>query len=327
MGAEPAALRRHAGHQPGRPGALRLRAARRARAPRALEAAAGAATDAVGARQHQGPAWHLRQGRAREPARHAALHPRRPAAGVRRPRRSAPARRSRRCVDRGVGLDRRLRRVSRDGSRAAQQGLVPSRPRAFRAEVQPRRRASRSAPIACWRSRCASCTKTQEEFRRVASRVNGGDPLAAWQKTKADHPPAGQARVGRRGAARGARRLHPPRAHHHASRRRAGRRAANPALLPLDVRQHVDTRTVRVAAGARVLLHHRRRSGVAGGASGRAPARLQLRRAVVDLDSRGVPRPLPALSAPAPGRARRCASRSCSRRRRSSKAGPTTASR
>jgi uncharacterized protein (DUF885 family) len=33
---------------------------------------------------------------------------------------------------------------------------------------------------------------TQEEFRKVASRVNGGDPLAAWQKTKADHPPAGQ---------------------------------------------------------------------------------------------------------------------------------------
>jgi uncharacterized protein (DUF885 family) len=34
--------------------------------------------------------------------------------------------------------------------------------------------------------------RTQEEFRRVASRLNGGDPLAAWQKTKADHPPAGQ---------------------------------------------------------------------------------------------------------------------------------------
>ncbi len=33
---------------------------------------------------------------------------------------------------------------------------------------------------------------TQEEFRRAASRVNGGDPLAAWHKTKADHPPAGQ---------------------------------------------------------------------------------------------------------------------------------------
>ena len=34
--------------------------------------------------------------------------------------------------------------------------------------------------------------KTQDEFRRVAARVNGGDPVAAWQKTKADHPPAGK---------------------------------------------------------------------------------------------------------------------------------------
>jgi uncharacterized protein (DUF885 family) len=34
--------------------------------------------------------------------------------------------------------------------------------------------------------------RTQDEFRRVASRVNGGDPLTAWQKTKADHPPAGK---------------------------------------------------------------------------------------------------------------------------------------
>jgi uncharacterized protein (DUF885 family) len=34
--------------------------------------------------------------------------------------------------------------------------------------------------------------ETQEEFRRVASRVNGGDPLATWQKAKAEHPPAGK---------------------------------------------------------------------------------------------------------------------------------------
>ncbi|MEP6916649.1 MAG: DUF885 domain-containing protein, partial [Acidobacteriota bacterium] len=33
---------------------------------------------------------------------------------------------------------------------------------------------------------------TQEEFRRVASRLNGGDPMAAWTKAKDDHPPAGQ---------------------------------------------------------------------------------------------------------------------------------------
>src|SRR5687767_4994015 len=33
---------------------------------------------------------------------------------------------------------------------------------------------------------------TQDEFRRVASRVNGGDPLAAWAKAKEDHPAAGE---------------------------------------------------------------------------------------------------------------------------------------
>jgi uncharacterized protein (DUF885 family) len=33
---------------------------------------------------------------------------------------------------------------------------------------------------------------TQEEFRRVASRLNGSDPLSAWQKAKQDHPAAGQ---------------------------------------------------------------------------------------------------------------------------------------
>ena len=32
----------------------------------------------------------------------------------------------------------------------------------------------------------------QEEFRRVAGRLNGGDPVAAWEKAKAQHPPAGQ---------------------------------------------------------------------------------------------------------------------------------------
>lgn len=33
---------------------------------------------------------------------------------------------------------------------------------------------------------------TQEEFRRTASRRNGGDPLSAWAKVKDDHPPAGR---------------------------------------------------------------------------------------------------------------------------------------
>jgi uncharacterized protein (DUF885 family) len=32
---------------------------------------------------------------------------------------------------------------------------------------------------------------TQDEFKRVATRMNGGDPLAAWAKVKLDHPAAG----------------------------------------------------------------------------------------------------------------------------------------
>ncbi len=34
--------------------------------------------------------------------------------------------------------------------------------------------------------------QTQEEFRRVASRMNGGDPAAVWAKAKHDHPPPGE---------------------------------------------------------------------------------------------------------------------------------------
>jgi uncharacterized protein (DUF885 family) len=33
---------------------------------------------------------------------------------------------------------------------------------------------------------------TQDEFRRVASRLNGGDPLSAWARAKEQHPAAGE---------------------------------------------------------------------------------------------------------------------------------------
>ena len=33
---------------------------------------------------------------------------------------------------------------------------------------------------------------TQEEFRTVAGRLNGGDPMAAWQKTRQSHPAPGE---------------------------------------------------------------------------------------------------------------------------------------
>jgi uncharacterized protein (DUF885 family) len=34
--------------------------------------------------------------------------------------------------------------------------------------------------------------QTQEDFRRAASRLNGGDPLTAWQNAKSEHPLPGQ---------------------------------------------------------------------------------------------------------------------------------------
>lgn len=35
-------------------------------------------------------------------------------------------------------------------------------------------------------------SETQEEFRAIAGRLNGGDPLAAWRAAKEEHPPAGE---------------------------------------------------------------------------------------------------------------------------------------
>ena len=327
LGAQPAALRRHAGDQPRRPGALRLRAARRARAPRPVEAAPGAALDAGGARQHQGSARHLRQGRAREPARHAALHPRRSAARVRRPRRSAPARRSRRCVDRSVDLDRSCtssfsRPISRRAARARSASAASVSSRSSRLDEGITVGADRLLAIAT-----RELQKTQDEFRRVASRVNGGDPLAAWQKTKADHPPAGKlVSVAEEQLAeladfiRRERIITLPEGAPVAG-------APDAALLSLDVREHVDAGAVRVAAGSRVLLHHRRRSVVAA-PSGRTStcATSTTARCGRSRSTRSFPATSCTTSTCARS-SRRCASRSSSRRRRSSKAGRTTASR
>ena len=169
--------------------------------------------------------------------------------------------------------------------------------------------------------------KTQDEFRRVASRVNGGDPLAAWQKTKADHPPAGKlVAVAEEQLAELADFI-----------RREGI-ISLPEGAPVTVRPTprfyrwtsasmwtpgpFESRPVRAFYYITDVD-----PAWATGTPGRAPARLQLRRALVDLDSRGVSGPLPPLPAPAPGRARRSASRSSSRRRPSSKGGRTTASR
>ena len=101
LGARPALLRPDAGGQPGAPGPVHLRVGDRPRPPRALEAAPGAAAGPGGPRQRQGSAGDLRQDRHRHLPRRGHLHRRRPAAGLRRHRRHAPAGRPGRRLDRG----------------------------------------------------------------------------------------------------------------------------------------------------------------------------------------------------------------------------------
>ena len=217
-------------------------------------------------------------------------------------RRPAPARRSRRRADRSVaGGRRRTSSTSRPSSR--------------------RRRAPRSGSGATSSSRSSGSTKgiampvdrllaiatrelkaTQEAFksaRRPHERRRSARSLGADEGRASGAGRAG--RVGREQLDELATFLErqsiitlPP--------GEADHRRADAGVLSLVVRQHVDARAVREQADARLLLPDRRRSVVAARAPGRAPARLQLPDAVVDLDSRGLPGPLPALPAPAPRR-------------------------
>ena len=91
----------------------------------------------------------------------------------------------------GIYRHRAVHRLSREGSGAEDEGLVPPRVRQVRTEASPRRR-----PDARLRKlldiAMRELRNTQEEFRRVASRMNGGDPLTAWAKAKEDHPGPGE---------------------------------------------------------------------------------------------------------------------------------------
>ena len=144
---------------------------------------------------------------------------------------------------------------------------------------------------------------TQEEFRTLAGRLNGGDPIASWRKAKQEmHPEPGQLIDDRARAAGRAADL--PAAQHHrlAAGGRQHRGRADAGVLPLVVCQHVDAGSVRDARVTRGLLPDRRRSVVAARSPARAPARLQHPDALEHLDPRGVPRALSALSAPAQDR-------------------------
>ena len=88
---------------------------------------------------------------------------------------------------------------------------------------------------------------TQEEFRRVASRMNGGDPLAAWaaRPRTITRPPASWC-PSRSSSSTSSPTFIQRQRHHHACPQGepvVGR--ADAALLSLDVRQHVDAGAVR----------------------------------------------------------------------------------
>ena len=127
-------------------------------------------------------------------------------------------------------------------------------------------------------------------------------PLAAWSRAKARHPAAGElVAAGRQQIEELATFLE----------RQAV--VTLPAGEPITVAPTPDFYRWSFAsmwtpgpfeseADGRLLLPHRRRPLVAAGTAGRAPARLQLPDALVDLDPRGVPGSLPALPAPAADR-------------------------
>ena len=79
-------------------------------------------------------------------------------------------------------------------------------------------------------------------------------------------------------------------------------RRPDAAVLSLDVRQHVDAGSVRSRAAARVLLHHRRRSVVAGGAAGTSTCATSTTARSGRSRSTRSSRPLPPLPAPPAGR-------------------------
>ena len=326
LGAQSAVLRRHHRDQPRRPGAVRLRAAaERARrivsklrqVPRLMQAARDNIKDPpgifvkVGLESMRGTQRFIDEDLPRAFSRLDDLHILGDLADASM---EASAR------------DRRLRRVSREGPRAAQQGILPPRARAVRREAAARRGAhARRRPAARDRDARAARDPGGVPARRVEDQRR--DPDAAWEKAKADHPPAGQLVSAAQEQLGELVDVHQQAADRHHPAGRAGRRGADAEVLSLDLRQHVDAGPVRSASAARDLLHHRRRSRVAGGAPGRAPARLQLRRPLVDLDPRGVPRATTCTTSTCARSSRSCASRSCSRPPRWSKAGRTTASR
>ena len=113
-------------------------------------------------------------------------------ARVCRSRRFAPARRPCRCGGRGLELDRMYVEFLETDVAPRSKGSF----RLGRDRFERKLTLDKASTVGADRLLAIATRElqaTQDEFRRVASpRVIGGDPLAAWQKTKADHPRAGE---------------------------------------------------------------------------------------------------------------------------------------
>ena len=83
---------------------------------------------------------------------------------------------------------------------------------------------------------------TQDEFRSLAGRLNGGDPIAAWRKAKDAHPAPGAWSRRRSSSSRSCSTFIDRNGIVTRAGGRTGHRRADSGVLPLDVCEHVDAR-------------------------------------------------------------------------------------
>ena len=249
---------------------------------------------------------------------------RRPAARLLDGRRSPPAGRSRRRLGRSGPGDRRIRRLPRKRGRARARSLVPSRPRKFEQKL----RVDEGITLPVERLLAIAERELRDDAGGVPRRrpPNGGDAIEMWRQVKQEST---RSRAADRHGARAGRR-----AKKFLARNTVVSMPETPASAS---RRHRNSCAGRSpACGRRARSRRSRRApsyyltdveqGWPRSGSG-APARLRHADAVEHLDARGVSRATSSTTSTCGRWSRRCAARRCSRRRRTSKAGRTTASR
>ena len=198
----------------------------------------------------------------------AAVHRDRSAAGVLVARRPAHPRRPRRHLDRGG------RRHQGATSTISKTDLAPRAKASFRLgreRFEQKLKLEEGITLSADRLLAIALRElhdVQEEFRSVAGRLNGGDPIEAWRHAKEQHPEPGKLVAAAQEQVKELEEFLRRQAIVSLPDVGAGRRRAVAGVLPLGVCQHVDAGSVREQAKPRLLLPDRRRSR-AGRPSGR----------------------------------------------------------